>query len=230
MERTSSLPQSQEPATCPFHEPDQCSPHPTSHLLKIHFDMTLPSMPRPFTWSLSLRSPTKTLYAPIQSPIRVTCSANLILLHLIIRISSWAPYSRTPSSYVPLSMWDTKFHTTQDNRQNSSYVYLNLYNVWQQAGKQKIPHWMTASFPWLQSLLNFFINEILIYYYYYYYYYYYHHHHHHQPRYLLYAGYLHLYSWDKPCPYGTLCCNYSDVTIRGAYIASSCVDSVVSLR
>jgi len=31
----------------------------------------------------------------------------------------------------------------------------------------------------------------------YYYYYYYHHYHH---RYLLYAGYLHLYSWDKPCP------------------------------
>jgi len=30
-------------------------------------------------------------------------------------------------------------------------------------------------------------------YYYYYYYYYY-------PRYLLYAGYLHLYSWDKTCP------------------------------
>jgi len=29
----------------------------------------------------------------------------------------------------------------------------------------------------------------------YYYYYYYHHHHH-----LLYAGYLHLYSWDKLCP------------------------------
>ena len=28
-----------------------------------------------------------------------------------------------------------------------------------------------------------------------YYYYYYHHHHH-----LLYAGYLHLYSWDKLCP------------------------------
>ena len=23
---------------------------------------------------------------------------------------------------------------------------------------------------------------------------------HHHPRYLLYAGYLHLYSWDKPCP------------------------------
>jgi hypothetical protein len=34
---------------------------------------------------------------------------------------------------------------------------------------------------------------------YYYYYYYYHHHHHHH-RYLLYAEYLRLYSWDKPCP------------------------------
>jgi hypothetical protein len=32
------------------------------------------------------------------------------------------------------------------------------------------------------------------YYYYYYYYYHYHHHNHHHHRYLLYAGYLHLYS------------------------------------
>jgi hypothetical protein len=26
------------------------------------------------------------------------------------------------------------------------------------------------------------------------------------------------------------CCNYSDVTIHGAHIASSCVDSIISLR
>jgi len=43
------------------------------------------------------------------------------------------------------------------------------------------------------------------YYYYYYYYYYYcrrrhhHHHHHHHPCYHLYAGYLQLYTWNKPC-------------------------------
>jgi hypothetical protein len=43
--------------------------------------------------------------------------------------------------------------------------------------------------------------------YYYYYYYYY------NPRYPLYAGYLHLYSWNKPCHSGTLCCNYSDVKL-----------------
>ena len=59
------------------------------------------------------------------------------------------------------------------------------------------------------------------------YYYYYHYY----PRYLLYAGYLHLYSWDKPRPWGKSCCSYSGVTVvHGAYIASSCVDSIVSLR
>jgi hypothetical protein len=31
-------------------------------------------------------------------------------------------------------------------------------------------------------------------------------------------------------PRETLCCSYSDVTIHGAHIASSCVDSIVSLH
>jgi len=70
------------------------------------------------------------------------------------------------------------------------------------------------------------------YYHYYYYYYYYYHHHrrrHHHHRHLLYVGYLHLYSWDNPCPKGTLCCSYSDVTIHGAQIVSTCVDSISTL-
>jgi hypothetical protein len=29
---------------------------------------------------------------------------------------------------------------------------------------------------------------------------------------------------------GTLCCSYSDVTIHGAHIASSCVDSISTFR
>jgi hypothetical protein len=33
----------------------------------------------------------------------------------------------------------------------------------------------------------------------YYYYYYYNHHHHHHPCYHLYAVYLQLYTWNKPC-------------------------------
>jgi hypothetical protein len=44
-------------------------------------------------------------------------------------------------------------------------------------------------------------HDFMYNYYNYDYYYYY-------PRYLLYARYLHLYSRDKPCPYGTPCCNF----------------------
>jgi hypothetical protein len=80
------------------------------------------------------------LQAPLLSSIRATCPAYFILLDLITRImfgeeyvslnSSICsflhfpltlsllgpvcyslPYSQTPSSYVPPSMWVTKFHT-----------------------------------------------------------------------------------------------------------------------
>jgi hypothetical protein len=58
-------------------------------------------------------------------------------------------------------------------------------------------------------------------YYYYYYYYYY-------PRYLFYAEYLHFPETNHvPMEH---CCSYSDVTIYGASITRSCVDSIVSLR
>ena len=61
---------------------------------------------------------------------------------------------------------------------------------------------------------------------YYYYYYYYHNHHH----YLLYAGYLYTYSREKPCPQGIQRFSHSVITIYGAYIASSCVGTIVLLR
>ena len=67
-------------------------------------------------------------------------------------------------------------------------------------------------------------------YYYYYYYYHHHHHHHHHHHYFLHAGYLYIYSWDKPCPLGIQCFSYSVIIIYGAYIASSCVGSIVLLR
>ena len=41
---------------------------PTSHLLEIHPNIIHPSMPRSPQWSLSLRFPTKTLYAPSPHP------------------------------------------------------------------------------------------------------------------------------------------------------------------
>ena len=43
---------------------------PTSHFLKIHLTVILPSTPGSSKWSLSLRFPHQTLYTPLLSPIR----------------------------------------------------------------------------------------------------------------------------------------------------------------
>ena len=84
--------------------------------------------------------PTKTLYAPLLSPVHATFPTHVILLDFItqkniwweVQISrlhyvvlfapllplpSWAqiissvPYSQIPSAYIPRSMWATEFHT-----------------------------------------------------------------------------------------------------------------------
>jgi hypothetical protein len=52
-----SLPRSQQPATFPCLEPDQSSPCPTSHFLKIHLNIILQSNLWSSKWSLSLTIP-----------------------------------------------------------------------------------------------------------------------------------------------------------------------------
>ena len=61
-----SLPQSQVPATCPYPEPCPC---PSSHFLKDHFNIILPSKPGSSKWYLSLRFPHQnTAYASSPPP------------------------------------------------------------------------------------------------------------------------------------------------------------------
>jgi len=108
------------------------------HLLKIHFDTILPSMPRSSKWFFPLGLPTKTLFAPSLSPICATCPIHLIIdlitQRYLVRstqhealnygvfstplplrlsctqISSSPPYSQTSSAYVHPSAQVTKLH------------------------------------------------------------------------------------------------------------------------
>ena len=57
MEQKDSLPHLQEPANCPNPEPDQSSPCPPSHSLRIHFNIILPFTPGTSKWYLSPRFP-----------------------------------------------------------------------------------------------------------------------------------------------------------------------------
>ena len=57
MEPEGALPHSQQPAICPYPEPHQSIERSLSHLLKIHFNIILPSTSKSFRWPLSHKFP-----------------------------------------------------------------------------------------------------------------------------------------------------------------------------
>jgi hypothetical protein len=82
MEPDGSSPYTQQPATCPYPEPDQSSlrpPHPTSRryilILSSHLRLGLPSD------LLPSGSHTKAMYAPLLSPISATCPGKILNIY-----------------------------------------------------------------------------------------------------------------------------------------------------
>jgi len=98
-----------------------------------------------------------------QAPYYVVSSTSLLpLVPLMSKYSPQHPILKHPQPiFLSQCEWPS-FTPIQNNRQNYSSAYHNLYIFRLQTGRQKILCQMIASIPWLQSALSFFLNRILI--------------------------------------------------------------------
>jgi hypothetical protein len=67
MQPGGSLPYSEQPATCPYSEPDETGSRHSITCFKMHFNINFPYTLGFSIWSLSFKIPHKTLYASFLS-------------------------------------------------------------------------------------------------------------------------------------------------------------------
>ena len=101
MELEGSFPFSQDHATCPSPEPLQSIPHPFRNISwsSVLVSSSHPHLGLPSGLLPSVFPPTKTLHAPLLSPIHVTCPFISIFLHFLTRIIFGEQYRLWYSSF-----------------------------------------------------------------------------------------------------------------------------------
>ena len=100
MEPEGSLLYPQEPAICPYSEPDKSRPCPPSRVLKIHFNITF--TPGSSKWSLSLRVLHQNPVCTSPRLQSATCPAYVILIYFITWIIFGQQYRSLSSSLCSL--------------------------------------------------------------------------------------------------------------------------------
>ena len=182
METENSLPHKKAPAPpvpilwqiYPIHTPSRC--------LKVDFNIILPSMPRSYKWSFSVTSllprschlhcsyhscwfnhPNNICWGVqiIKFPIMKFSPLPCYLIPLRPKYSNQHPILiHSQPTFLP--QCEISSFTLIQNKFIYIYIYLNVYILEQQTGRQTILHQMIASIPCLKSAINFSTNGILI--------------------------------------------------------------------